>query len=251
MIGEGIERFHSLMRKEMTPWLILSLIIHIATLTAIDVVGRKYFIKVSAPGPFRVTLIEPRHRQTITKRQTKPKKHPTKVYKIQKQRIIRSIPYTKVVVRKQRIVRRIKNGVIPTRNPREERLQKTIERLRKEIRQRKPPPEKPLLSPGGGGALGEKNIYFSVIRNKIMEEWIIPENLIENIYHLKAIVNFTIHADGHISNIYLEESSGNKTFDESALRAVKQAAPFPPLPTSIGKKSMEIGIRFLPEEKEG
>ena len=83
-----------------------------------------------------------------------------------------------------------------------------------------------------------------------MQSWVIPENLIEDVYSLEAIVTFTIYADGHISDVNLEESSGNRYFDESVLRAIRKAAPFPPLPTSINKKSIEIGIRFRPEEKD-
>ena len=232
------------MRKEMTFWLVLSLMIHVATVTAIEIVSRRHFIKISSPGPIHVALLEPRPHRNVTKKHVK---HPVKIHK---QRIIRTIPRSKVIVRKQRIVRRIKKGAIPTKNPREEQLQKAIERLKKKVEQRELTLEKPAPSPGGGGNLGEKNLYFSVIRNKIMQGWVIPENLIENVYRLKAIVNFTIYADGHISDVYLEESSGDKTFDESTIRAIKQAAPFPPLPPSINKKSIEIGIRFRPEEKE-
>ncbi len=235
------------MRKEMTFWLVLSLLIHMMTLTAIDIIGRRHFIKIAAPGPIRVTLMEPRPHVSQAK-----KHHARHQVKISRHRIIRSIPHSKVIVRKQRIIRRIKHGAIPTKNPREEQLKRAIEKIKKQVESReKAQTEKPSPSPGGGGNLGEKNLYFSVIRNRIMQEWIIPENLIENIYDLKAIVNFTIYADGHISDVYLEESSGNKTFDESAIRAVKQAAPFPPLPPSLGKKSIELGIRFRPEEKEG
>ncbi len=248
MIKEGIKKLRILIRKEMTFWLVLSLVIHLATLTAIDIFGRKHFIKIAAPGPLRVSLMEPPSHPRLAK------KHAQHRVKIYKQRVIKTIPRSKVVVRKQRIIRRIKHGAIPTKNPREEELQKAIERIKKQVQERQPEhsAEKPTTAgAGGGGNLGEKNLYFSVIRNRIMQEWIIPENLIENIYNLKAIVNFTIYADGHISNVYLEESSGDKTFDESAIRAVKQAAPFPPLPASMGKKSIEIGIRFRPEEKEG
>ena len=250
MIKEGKEKIRDLLHREMTFWLIVSLAIHLATLTAIDLMERRHFIKVAAPGPFRVTLIEPRPRRRPARKPVR--KHPRHPVRIQKQRIVRTVSRSPVIVRKQRIIRRIKKGAIPTRNPREERLQKTIERLRKQVAQRKnSPPPKPTVPAGGGSVIGERNIYFSVIRSKIMQAWVIPENLIENIYDLKAIVNFTIFADGHISHVYLEESSGNKTFDESAIRAVKQAAPFPPLPASLGKRSLEIGIRFRPEEKEG
>lgn len=233
------------MRKELTGWLLLSLGIHLATLTAIDLINRKHFIRISSPGPIQVSLIEPRPQKKPAVQ--KHRKHNVKIYK---HRIVKTIPRSKVVVRKQRIVRRIKKGAIPTKNPREEQLKRALERIQKKVQERETAPEKTAPTPGGGGTPGEKNLYFSVVRNKVMQSWVIPENLIEDVYSLEAIVTFTIYKDGHISDVALEESSGNKYFDESTLRAVRQAAPFPPLPASIKKRSIEIGIRFRPEEKD-
>ena len=42
----------------------------------------------------------------------------------------------------------------------------------------------------------------------------------------------------------LEKRSGNRYFDESALRTVKKANPLPPLPEELRESSIEIGIRF-------
>jgi len=241
---KGKEKAGEIARKEITFWLILSFVIHLATLTAVDLYNRKHFLKISTPGPIQVTLLEPTPKKKTTAH--KSPKHPVKIHK---QRIVRTIPRSKVVVRKQRIIRRIKKGAIPTKNPREEQLKKAIERIKKKVEQRQSDSKPARPTPGGGGTLGEKNIFFSVVRNKIMQEWVIPENLIEDVYSLEAIVNFTIYRDGHISNVYLEKSSGNKYFDESVIRAVKKSAPFPPFPASIRKNSIEIGIRFRPEEK--
>ena len=230
----------------MTFWLVLSLVIHVATLTAIDIFNRRHFIRISSPGPIQVALIEPQPRKRAAVKKTR--KHPVKIHK---QRIIKTIPRSKVVVHKQRIVRRIKKGRIPTKNPREEQLEKALERIKKKVKQRESSPKETAPAPGGGGTMGEKNIYFSAVRNRVMQSWVIPENLIEDVYSLEAIVTFTIYPDGHISGVNLEESSGDRYFDESALRAIRQAAPFPPFPPDIRKKAIEIGIRFRPEEKEG
>ena len=123
-----------------------------------------------------------------------------------------------------------------------------MEKIKRNIRQRNTQAKKsvPLAS---GGTPGEKNIYFSAIRNQIMRGWILPENLIENLYDLEAIVNFTIHADGSISDVRLEEGSGNKTFDASAIRAVKQAAPFPAFPSSIRKNPLTLAFAFDRKKK--
>ncbi len=236
-------KFQDIMHREMTFWIILSIIIHLSILTGTELLNRRHFLQISTPGPTPVTLItETRKAPVQQKQKTKSK------VKIHRQRVVRSIPRARVVVRKQRIIRRIKKGAIATRNPREEQLKKALEKIKRNVRQRKAQGET-TTPPAGGGTPGEKNLYFSAIRNQIMRSWILPENLIENLYDLEAIVNFTIHADGSISDIHLEEGSGNKTFDASAIRAIKQAAPFPAFPRAIRKKSIDIGIRFRPEEK--
>jgi len=236
-------KFQDIMHREMTFWIILSVVIHLTILTGTELLNRRHFLQISTPGPTPVSLItEAPAKPVPQRRKTKNK------VKVHRQRVVKSIPRAKVVVRKQRIIRRIKKGAIATRNPREEQLKKALEKIKRNVQQRSAQNET-TTPPASGGTPGEKNLYFSAIQHQIMRSWILPENLIENLYDLEAIVNFIIHADGSISDIRLEESSGNKTFDTSAVRAVKQAAPFPAFPRTIRKKSIDIGIRFRPEEK--
>jgi TonB family protein len=41
-----------------------------------------------------------------------------------------------------------------------------------------------------------------------------------------------------------EKHSGNRYFDESAMKAIKKASPFPPFPDSIRDNNIDVGIRF-------
>ena len=45
---------------------------------------------------------------------------------------------------------------------------------------------------------------------------------------LTAIVRFGVEADGEVIDVELAESSGDRSFDQSALRAVKNAKLPPP-----------------------
>lgn len=47
------------------------------------------------------------------------------------------------------------------------------------------------------------------------------------------IVTVEIRADGTLGAVEVNRSSGNRALDEAALRIVRQAAPFPPLPPAI------------------
>ena len=59
-----------------------------------------------------------------------------------------------------------------------------------------------------------------------------------------AIVNVDIMRNGTIRNPRLVERSGNSTLDYSALRAVTDASPFPPLPAEYSGSYINIDFRF-------
>ena len=58
----------------------------------------------------------------------------------------------------------------------------------------------------------------------------------------EAIVHFRIARDGSISELALVQTSGHRAFDESALRAVRTAAPLPPLPASFLSDSLGVNL---------
>ena len=46
------------------------------------------------------------------------------------------------------------------------------------------------------------------------------------------MVTFEIARDGQVSNVAIKDSSGNRYYDITAMRAIAEAAPFPKLPPS-------------------
>jgi protein TonB len=62
---------------------------------------------------------------------------------------------------------------------------------------------------------------------------------------LVTLVHFTIRRDGSVINVSVVESSGYSSYDLAALRAVQQAAPFPPLPQSYGQDSLGVTVEFI------
>ncbi len=87
--------------------------------------------------------------------------------------------------------------------------------------------------------------YYNTISKRVREEWVFPPEVDEG-ERLEAIVTITIKEDGSLKKVELESTSGNVFFDRSVLRAVRKAAPFPPLPKEYPGNEMEIGIRFRP-----
>jgi len=60
---------------------------------------------------------------------------------------------------------------------------------------------------------------------------------------VKAVIFFRIGRDGKMSDLQVEQSSGYDSFDLAALRAVKNAAPFPPLPRAY--KNEDLGVHLI------
>lgn len=70
--------------------------------------------------------------------------------------------------------------------------------------------------------------YQAMVRAKIIREWVVPLKYIEEEpgkYNAQLIV--MINLDGYVVSIRWEKPSGDATFDQSAVRAVKKASPFP------------------------
>jgi colicin import membrane protein len=60
---------------------------------------------------------------------------------------------------------------------------------------------------------------------------------------VRAIVSFRIQRDGSLADLRISESSGYNSFDLAALRAVQNAAPFPPLPRPY--RGDDLGVNLV------
>lgn len=60
---------------------------------------------------------------------------------------------------------------------------------------------------------------------------------------VKAVIFFRIGRDGSMTDLQVEQSSGYNSFDLAALRAVQNAAPFPPLPRAY--KHQDLGVHLI------
>ena len=60
----------------------------------------------------------------------------------------------------------------------------------------------------------------------------------------QTIVYFRIHKNGQVSDLKIMESSGIRSLDMSALRAIQNSAPFPPLPRAYEDEYLGINLIF-------
>ena len=106
----------------------------------------------------------------------------------------------------------------------------------------------PWGSPYGSSFLESKlNDYYSMVWAKIKEEWTLPENFPKGRTDLETIIVVTIERDGKVPKMWYDKRSGNVLYDQMAMRAIKKAIPFDPIPKEFTDNTLEIGFRFHPD----
>ena len=82
--------------------------------------------------------------------------------------------------------------------------------------------------------------YFNRIKHAINQKWEYPE--LAKRYGLQGtlLLEFAVGASGQIEQLRLVRSSGSQLLDDEALRAIKAAAPFPPIPAWITSTPLPI-----------
>jgi TonB family protein len=90
--------------------------------------------------------------------------------------------------------------------------------------------------------------WFDGVKTRINAHWSIlgDDRQLERV----TIIGVRIADDGRLMDASVDESSGDQVFDRSAMRAVVQAAPFPPIPSEVEEKISKAGglaFRFTPK----
>jgi TonB family protein len=104
--------------------------------------------------------------------------------------------------------------------------------------------------PGSGGAgVGVNNAfgnqfgaYADLVVQRVTQKW--QTSGLAGLHLPIAVITFDISRDGSVKNPQIAQRSGNSTLDYSALRAVMDAGPFPPLPSNYSGSSTSVELRF-------
>ena len=78
--------------------------------------------------------------------------------------------------------------------------------------------------------------YLDQMERRIMVAW----RLSSGAEGLKVSLRFNLARNGRVSKLRVEKSSGNESFDVSAVEAVRRASPFPRPPKSFPIGDMRI-----------
>jgi periplasmic protein TonB len=86
--------------------------------------------------------------------------------------------------------------------------------------------------------------YFGSIKRSIELVWQYPELALRYGLQGRLLMQFAIRNNGELESAVVVQSSGSRVLDDEAMRAVKAAAPFSPIPPWIGKDRVEIVASF-------
>jgi protein TonB len=105
---------------------------------------------------------------------------------------------------------------------------------------------------GGGFRLTSLNApevqyisYFASIKRKIELVWQYPYEAAAAGIQGELTLDFVIARSGAVNSIELVRSSGSKILDDEAIRSIRKAAPFDPIPAQYKIPSLQIRGRFV------
>ncbi|MHB9098176.1 MAG: energy transducer TonB [Syntrophales bacterium] len=108
-------------------------------------------------------------------------------------------------------------------------------------------PSPPGGAPGGAEMDAQMRAYYAAIWSRIKGKWALPQGILPGEV-LEVVIDVTILRSGAVTEVSFEKRSGNRYFDESAMKAIQKASPLPPLPAWISGGSIGVGIRFHSSE---
>ena len=99
---------------------------------------------------------------------------------------------------------------------------------------------------GGGDFAARYAWYVESVRRAVNQNWM--QNTIDPgvraARRAKTTVTFTINRDGSVKNIRIAESSGNRSMDDSAQRALLSIDHFPALPADYSGRYVDVTFDF-------
>ena len=88
--------------------------------------------------------------------------------------------------------------------------------------------------------------YLMAVQRKVTQQWTsraLPGQ--------QPVAVFDIQRDGRITNIAISKSSGNPYYDMTALRAIRDAAPFRELPDDFKEPFLRVNLGFVFSQERG
>ncbi len=109
---------------------------------------------------------------------------------------------------------------------------------------------KPVISVQATDVPSRWGQYLARVQRKISQHWVAPPVEIMG-QHLVVVVKFRLFRSGAVSNISVEDPSGNEYYDLAARRAIISAEPLPSFPRAMPEPYMDAHFTFAVGEQVG
>jgi TonB family protein len=99
-----------------------------------------------------------------------------------------------------------------------------------------------------GGSSGASSgvvaeLFVRRIREEIKSNWAIPEHIpIDG--SLKTVIIFKLDEKGRVSDVEVDEPSGNSAFDDFCVKAIHKASPLTPPPSELKEEAKSEGLEI-------
>lgn len=98
---------------------------------------------------------------------------------------------------------------------------------------------------GGAQLSGVEKQFFNAIVSHLHSYWQLPEHKSWD-RNLSTTIAITINSKGKVKSMFIENSSGDKIFDQYVQKALRAADPLPKIPPAMKKSYFDIGLVFKP-----
>jgi protein TonB len=103
---------------------------------------------------------------------------------------------------------------------------------------------------GGADFAARYGWYIEAAKRKVAPNWnlLFLDPSVRNSRTLHCVISFTIQRDGSVTNLRVEQSSGNASWDNSGLRAIQSSTPFSALPADWAPGKVSVLWDFPDKE---
>jgi TonB family protein len=110
--------------------------------------------------------------------------------------------------------------------------------------------QKPALEIRSQGSSPGQSRYLALVQQRISQYWT-PTDVQAAGQSLRVRLKFRLSPNGAVSNLSIEQSSGESYYDLAGQRAVLSAVPLPPFPPELKEAWLDVHISFTVGEGAG
>lgn len=225
----------------------VSLALHAALFLSFSLTTFFKHRRYTAPNPYFVSIVSP----SKAKKAARPARVRKKKKIAKKKPVVKKTPSKKkkdVPALKPALKPALTKPVESVEPVDENRVDDKIERLERLRRIRELAESKTgdsvrdIANAGQGAVLADvSDRYYGLVRLHLQERWTYLGKISKN---LETEILIVLGPRGHVLSRRIVRGSGDPEFDDSVLRAIAKASPFPPPPEGVDR---EYQFRFKPE----